>query len=148
MANPQYDFDYTNGRGYYYGSDNNFFVQDGKIQARILPPEVPKKLANDKLTEYEKDKLRNIQATQFFIFDIKNKTAKPISFDEAQLLQINPASVSPDGYEFTRARRTTGVFPFFMDSHSSSNYILKKGLATVGLPIGVNNAKFIGWIIK
>ena len=149
LAKPQYDFVYISNDSYhYYSASENFFVQDERIQAYVLPSDVPQKLANENLKEYEKSELKNIRAEQFFIFDVKNKVAKPVSFEEVSKLRINPSSLSPDGYEFIRSRRAEGIFPFFLFDSRDGGYVLKKGLATVKLPIGGSRVKFMGWIIN
>lgn len=148
LAKPQHDLVYMSNGNYYYSSSENFFVQDEKIQAHVLPADVPQKLANENLEKHKERELKDIRTAQFFIFNVETKTVESISFKEASELRIKPSSLSPDGYEFTRSRRTGNIFSFFFSGSNYGGYVLKKGLATVKLPINNQRVKFMGWIIN
>lgn len=153
LSSPQYNFVYVSSNSLYGGAIDNFFVQDGKIRAYINPSEAREKLSQLQKTvrEYnvEQKRLQDIIATHFFIFDVKKRIASPISFDTASKLRVNPSVASPDGYRITRSRHSDVIFfPFFYGGSRYGAYILKKGFATIELPMRYGNTKFLGWLIN
>jgi len=148
LAQPQYDFVYMSSDDYYYSTSKNFFVQDGKIQAHILPSTAAQRLANKNFKESEEGKLKSIRTAQFFIFDVKDNVVKPVSFEEVSKLRVNPSLLSPDGYEFIRSKRGGGIVSLFSFNSRGSVYVLKKRLVVIELPIGNQRVKFMGWIVN
>lgn len=132
---PKYDFIYLVGDSYYsqeYGEKNNKLVYNPKLRDYYSPP-----------TE-----------TKIFYYDINQNKSREISFAEAQILNLDSNSQSPDGFQIVYGSSESGVFPFFFYTNRDYNSRYIQG-HNVSRKLNINLARnyydqfqFIGWIIR
>jgi len=143
---PQYDFLYAQG----YRA-NNYFVENGKIQALMDPNNLPEvdPRTEEKARERLIREIENLRTTIIYRYDTENESLQPISFTEAKKLNLDPSSKSPDGYTFQSGQRASGFFPFFIENRRDG-YELSKGVAKVKLPMDYRYGQNIcvGWAIS
>lgn len=153
FVNPQHDFLYVTMDNYYYGNNNtNFYIENGQLKAyedpRSLPP------PSNKNPETDADRhIRSLQSMQLRIFDVSEWKSRSVSFEEAQKLKYDSASVSPDGYTIEASRGADGFFPFFFVDSNAGGFVMKKGLGSRPLPISTERYSYrgsglIGWVIE
>ena len=154
FVHPKHDFLYVTMNSYnYYGSDNtNFYVEDGQLKAYENPRSLPPLSGQSPETDADR-RIRSLQSMQLNLFDVSDWNSRPISFEDAQKLQYDPASISPDGYSVERSRSTDGFFPFFFIDGDRGEFVIKKGLGSRTLPIGSDYYSYrgsglIGWVIE
>lgn len=151
LVRPQHDFLYVTSDYYYSGENINYYIDDGALKAYTDPDSLPE--LSGRTPESEEDRrIRALRSMQLHLFDVSDWKSRPISFEDAQKLTYDPASVSPDGYSIERSRRADGFFPFFFIDGGSSEFVLKRGLASRTLPIenqySYRGHGLIGWVIE
>jgi hypothetical protein len=87
-----------------------------------------------------------------YVYNITTNTSHEVSFEEAQNLNLDSNTASPDGFSVIRGNQNVGMFPFF---YSESDYdtvymvghnVSKKlNLQLNGGPY-YDNFRFLGWI--
>jgi hypothetical protein len=153
FANPQYSFIYTVKDNYNMYGDR-YFVQNGAIAKETIPYPV----STD--SRYPTEKYPETKS-YLYIFDIKSKTAKEISLDEAKKLSLINDLVSPDGYKLEQGTNDSGVFELFggYDRYTSKWYLRNGAMnkeIMLQFPASVSdryyyyndNFQFLGWIKK
>ncbi len=65
-------------------------------------------------------------AVRFFVYDVQTDTSKEYTFEEAQKLKLDPAQMSPDGFEVVRGGRG-GDFFFLFDGGGNYDTMYIKG---------------------
>src|SRR3989344_2326446 len=96
FINPEHDFIYTAGDGYYYEHGNVVYknvisLENGKI---ILQP-VVLSTTNNNTNRVIKDH------PPIYRYDVKNSSAREITLAEAQQLGLDPGPTAPDGYSIS-----------------------------------------------
>lgn len=137
---PQYDFIYSQG-SYYLG----YTVINGKI-AKVPPlPDQPKPPVTPLNQDYP----------QLYYYDVQNNKSTAISLEQADNYNIDPSSISPDGYTVGYGNRADGFFPLFISSSVDyqSRYLqghsTNRKLNLQNQPdYYANNFQFMGWVKK
>ena len=141
---PQYNFLYVDGSGYYTGYGGQYAIRDGKLLKTEVKP-MPKDIAASYVAPpYEE---------QLFIYNVKTDQSVQISFQEAQKMQLDSSTKSPDGFEVIYGNGNGGIFPLFFGGYNSYDYnarYLKGHTTTKKLNLSpstyYNNFRFLGWI--
>ena len=143
LANPQYDFLFTN-EGYDYNRVYRFTYQvaDGRIA--LKPVELH-------LGEYDHSVIE--ERPTLFRYSAHDGAVHEVSFADAESLALDPGPSSPDGYIVEYGASRGGGFFLFYDSRDSSGYYITKGGARKKVPAipsqggyGYGQPKFIGWV--
>jgi len=143
---PKFNFLYVSGDDYYYYNQYQYSVQNGKLVRREV--QRPKNQIYQPLQE--------VQEVKLYIYDVAKNESKEISFEEAQNLNLDSNTKSPDGFEVVYGSRGDGFlpffFPFFFLSERDYNTLYLKG-HNVNKKLNLqlsgsyyNNFRFIGWI--
>lgn len=137
---PKFDFLYASGEDYYYGSAQQYSVQNG----RVIKNEI-------KLSEKGKDIPLPRVEPKFFVYDVMKNESREIFFDDAQKLNLDSRAQSPDGFEIVYGSRGDGFFPFFSGTDYNARYLKGHAVSTkLNLqqsgPYYNNNFRFLGWI--
>lgn len=139
FVQPKFNFLYVSGNDYYYYNQYQYSVQNGKLvrserqrpEGQTYPPEREVKL---------------------YIHDVAKNESREISFEEAQNLNLDSNTKSPDKFEVVYGSRGDGFFPFFFWSERDYNTQYLKGhnvSKKLNLQLSgsyYNNFRFIGWI--
>lgn len=136
FAKPKFNFLYITG-DYYSGS------QYSVINGRLVENEI----------EYPPRKYGPPRAeVKLFVHDVAKNESKIISFEEAQMLNLDSSIKSPDGFEVISGGRGSGIFFFFgVDRDYDSIYLKghnmsKKLNVQMSGSYGYGNFRFLGWI--
>lgn len=142
---PQHNFLYVSGEGY-YGPE--YTIEQGKV--------VKHTIAIPSSTEiYPKFPAEAQQEEVLFLHDVKTNTSSRIEFVDAAKLAVNNEVVSPDGFEVRQDYGNGGVMPFFFGGsrdydakylvgHRSAEKLNMTGIATNGY----TPYRFLGWVIQ
>ena len=140
---PHFNFLYASGDDsyYYYNNGYQYSVQDDKlIKNEIKQPE------NQNYTPPRVE-------PKLYLYDITKNEAKEISFADAQNLNLDSNTKSPDDFEVVYGSRDEGFFPFFWGAGTDYNSRYLKGhnvSKKINLQLNggsyYNNFRFIGWI--
>lgn len=134
---PEYNFMYSVS-DYSYNGVDQYIVEKGQVAKPVIAePAGSKPIGQEKL----------------FIYDIGKNQSSEISFDAAQKIVLNTASLSPDGFEVSYGNYGNGFFPFFFSSGTDYNTIYIKGhniSKKLNIQMGGTyyNFRFLGWINK
>lgn len=92
------------------------------------------------------------RTVQLYVHNVTTNESSAISFEDAEKLQLDPTTESPDGYKVEDGNQSSGLFPFFWyDGNRSALYLTghsgskKLNLKTIGSSYE-NRPHFIGWI--
>ncbi len=138
FVHPKGSFLYAVGGDYY---SNVYSAQNGKLikNEAKYPPNFSGVKTEPKL----------------YVYNIEKDAAREISFEEAQKIDLNPSSVSPDGFEITSGSNDYSIFSIFFSrgDHYGSKYVQGRGISKrLNLTNEDNrwyyyhNFHFIGWI--
>jgi hypothetical protein len=136
-AKPQFNFLYSTGGNW---GQEYFFIQQGKLQKREL-----------KQTSPNSPNLPNSEM-RLMTHDVTKNESRETSFEEAQLLFLNTAIKSRDGFEIVYGSYSDGLFPLLFFNGSDYNNVYLKGhgktqrLNTYKQNRYINNFHFLGWI--
>ncbi len=154
---PAYNFVYTDGAdSYAYAYGISYRVENGRVVEQNVPypPESKDELGVPIRYPYPSPKA---PTPKLYLYDIVSDSAKEISYEDAQKLNLSANQVSPDGFELSMGNQGGGVFPiFFNGGYDYGTYYLKgHGAAKkLNLPINTNQnyygrtVRLLGWIIK
>jgi hypothetical protein len=136
FVQPKFNFIYSIGNHYY--SRYIYSVQNGKLVRTERQPE----------NEY----YRLWGDIKLYVYDVAKNESKEISFEEAQNLNLDPNTKSPDGFEVVYGSRSSGFFPLFIWSERDYNTLYLKG-RNMSKKINLQSSElyyrdfnFIGWI--
>lgn len=141
LHKPQYSFLYVSGENVYAGN-STMQVQDGKLV----------KSAPYYYSGYESG-YKSGSMPELYVYDVKSNRSTPIDFEQAKTLRLDPARVSPDGYEMKNLSSVSGVFfPYFWHDSDYGTYIVghnssRKLTIQSGSSQYYNSILFLGWII-
>lgn len=137
FTHPKHNFLYSTG-GYYH-SDFDYVVTNSKLDKKLYPN------TNNFPTYYS-----NSGKKTLFLHNISENKSRQISFEEAQLLDLDSNPVSEDGFEVTEGSGSYGLFPFFLGSYSRDSHFLKKDSYSQKLNLNTSGNyygyMFLGWI--
>jgi len=140
---PHFNFLYASGDDsyYYYNNGYQYSVQNDKlIKNELKQPENP---------NYNPPRVE----PKLYLYDVTMNEAKEISFADAQNLNLDSNTKSPDDFEVVYGSRGDGFFPFFWGGGTDYNARYLKGhnvSKKLNLQLNggsyYNNFRFIGWI--
>lgn len=151
LARPAYSFIYS-VKDTYDAYGENYYIENGVIVKKTVPypTSTPAYMYPEK--RYPESK------AYLYQYDVKNNSAKEISFDEAKKLRLVSSKISPDGYTLDQGSYNNGVFEIFGgNAGGSPDWYLRKGAVNkkVNLQFPLegdryyyynNNFRFLGWI--
>ena len=139
FISPHYNFLYASGD--YYYNRQQYSVRNGRL--------VKREIERPKHYNYSPPRVEST----LYLYDVAKNESKEISFVEAQSLNLDSSSKSPDGFEVVHGRRGDGFFPFFFWSERdySDLYLTGHGVSKkINLQMNAspyyNNFRFLGWI--
>lgn len=141
FIHPKINFVYASGDDYYYYRDQQYFVEKGK-------------LVKNEIKDSKESGRHATTEVKLFLYNVAENKNQEISFEEAQKLNLDSNSKSPDGFEIVYGNRDGGMFPFFFDSSSDyGNRYIKGHNVTRKLDIQSSGRSyydygfhFLGWI--
>lgn len=133
FSQPKYNFLYVSDT--YYGR-SYYSVNEGKIAQ--LPQPTP---------DYYNAPL---VPPQLYVHDVAANKSRPISYEEALKLDLDPNLKSPDGYQIERGRSGGGLL-FYSNADYNSQYIVgnnvsKKLDLNKDSTVYSADFRFLGWI--
>ncbi|RJQ37166.1 hypothetical protein C4552_01535 [Candidatus Parcubacteria bacterium] len=139
MVRPEYDFLYATSYG--YPPLATYAVENGKlVRHPVQQPEIP---------PYP----RTTAEPELWRYNARDDASRKISFEETQLLQLDPSTRSPDGFALERGSGAENIFEaLFGGSRYNEWYLTKNGSArrisiSPSTPYYDYNPQFLGWII-
>lgn len=135
IEDPGYDFIYGVG----YSLEYHHFIKDGRLQREKRMPEIAETVRADS------------PQLRFFVHNVTENASRPVSFDRASSLSLDPSEVSPDGFRVDYGRKNE-LLPMFSHSDFQTRYLRKEGYSKrLRLEIGdgfgyAHNMAFLGWI--
>lgn len=137
---PHFNFLYVFSDDYYY-NEPQYLVDNG----RLVKSEIKQ---TDNQNNYPPKK-----ESKLYIYDVTKNESQEISLEQAQNLDLDSKSKSPDGFEVVYGSRGDGFFPFFWGSGSDYNSRYLKGRnISRKLDLKINDSynyysfRFLGWI--
>ena len=138
---PHFNFLYVSGDDYYYYNQRQYSVQNGKlVKNEIKQPE------NQNYNPPQDE-------SKLHLYDVTKNESREISFAEAQNLNLDSNTKSPDDFEIVYGSRGDGFFPFFWVGETDYNTRYLKGHSvSKRLNLQLNgssyyyNFRFLGWI--
>ena len=142
FAQPKYNFIYVSGDDSYCYRNNGYqyYVQNDKLAKNEI-----KQIENQKFTPPSTE-------ARLYIYDVVKNEAREISFADAQNLNLNSNTKSPDDFEVVSGSRDDGFFPFFWGGADYNARYLKGHNVSKKLNLQLNgdsyhnDFRFIGWI--
>jgi hypothetical protein len=136
---PQTNFLYVSDSPHSHINSERYRVYDGKIAKHYV-----------KTTEINMD-FKNQHTQQLFIHDVTENKSQEVSFEEAEKLNLDPSTESPDGFEVVYGNRNNGFFIFSPGRDYNSRYLAGHNMSTKLNLVSGNKAyyseiEFIGWI--
>jgi hypothetical protein len=132
----------VSGDDYYYYNQDQYSVQN-------------RKLVRNEIQRPENQIYQPPREVKLYIHDVAKNESKEISFEEAQNLNLDSNTKSPDGFEVVYGSRGEGLFPFFFLSERDYNTLYLKG-RNVSKKLNLqlsgsyynyyDNFRFLGWI--
>ena len=144
---PQYNFVYASGdESYSYGYNwRAYTVEGGRLTKQPLPQPNQSMPVPD-----PKYPVPQPIEPKLYFYDVQKNQAREISFEQAQSLNLDPANVSPDGYEVVQGNGNGGGGFIFGGSGDYQHYFLRGhnrskqlNLKQVG---SYYNFRFLGWV--
>lgn len=139
---PTVDFVYVTGDEY-YDCEWDYRVINGRL-TRIARPESVISKRNQTMPVCD---------PVFYVHDVSADKSKSMTFAEASGLQLDPGSMSPDGYEVVRGSGGED-FPFFFDGNNYDEVYLrghswskKMNITYVSQQYYHYNFSFLGWVL-
>jgi hypothetical protein len=140
-ADNTYDYDCYNNIA------KRFSIKNGQLVLNTLTPK--------ENTSFTTEDLNNDFPARIYLHNTKDNESREITIEEAQSLQLNGLSTSPDGVSVgQRSNNRIEVFPLFYSSRNNSWYLRKGGKSKkLHLPDTNNtnyysfNYHFIGWVL-
>jgi hypothetical protein len=82
-----------------------------------------------------------------YVYDAKTNTSHEVSFEEAQSLNLDPNTESPDGFSVVRGNQNGGFLFFSSNSDYNKVYLTGHNVSKkTNLRLNGDNFRFIGWI--
>lgn len=143
FVKPHFNFLYVSGNDsyYYYSNGYQYSVQNGKL--------VKNELKQPENQSYNPPRVES----RLYIYDVVKNEAREISFTDAQNLNLDSNTKSPDNFEVVYGSHGDGLFPFFWGGGTDYNAKYLKGhnvSKKLNLQLNggshYNNFRFIGWI--
>ncbi len=135
---PRYNFLYSTDGDYY--DNQTYSVSNSRL---IINPQ-PSTYPNN----------RPYPSPQLYVYNVSPNESRPISFQEAENLNLNPNVESPDGYKLENGNSSDGFFPFFWyDRNYNAEYLVghnvskKLNVISTGSTY-YNSIHFLGWIMQ
>ncbi|HSW96522.1 MAG TPA: hypothetical protein VLF89_01720 [Candidatus Saccharimonadales bacterium] len=97
---------------------------------------------------------RPYPSPQLYVHNVTTNESTPISFQEAQNLNLNPTAESPDGFKLENGNQGDGFFPFFWYNRDYTTEYLAGHNVSKKLNIKTNGTSyyssihFLGWVMK
>jgi hypothetical protein len=137
FVKPKFNFVYVTGNDYYYYSQYQYAVQNGKI-------------VENEIKKPENRSYEPAREVRLYMHDVAANTNREITFEEARNMNLDSNIKSPDGFEIITGSHSGG-FLFSGGSDYDTRYLTgnniskKLDLRLVGSSY-YNNFRFIGWI--
>lgn len=136
---PKYSFLYVSANDQSYNSQFQYFIENGRIKIN------------------ENNKLENQiylpkEIIKLYFYDVNKNESQEITFNAAQIFNLESNNISPDGFEVVNGSQGGGFFPiFYYSSGDYSNLYLKGHNVSKKLNLKLNgtrydNFRFIGWV--
>jgi len=145
FAHPKYDFVFSAGDTYYTDYGDHYSVAVGKISKTTI---------SQPIDSFGKP-YPTTRVVELFRYDAKADNVHPITFEDAQKLNLDVSPKSPDGYVLTHGNNNNGIFELFGSNRDYNAWFLKKGIVSKKIYIGINqdgyyydsNSQFLGWVV-
>ena len=147
FLHPKYNFLYTDGDYYVYNTGGSYFdtqaylINNGHlVQRPQTTPVYPGGKPNP--------------SPQLYVHNVTTNESTPISFQDAQNLNLNPTVESPDGYTLENGSQSDGFSLFFgYNKDYNSKYLVghnvSKKLNIKNTSSSYSNSThFLGWIMQ
>lgn len=153
LYQPTYSFLYTYKDEYYptsYQEYTGYEVNNGKLEEKttLIPTDVPSKLPIEPLKTPFQEKI--------YIYEPDQGASRELTFEEAQALNLDSNTISPDGFELGYGNSSNGFLLFTDVSNDyNSRYLIGHGARhKVNLIQDSRddvynryyNLKFLGWV--
>ena len=130
---------------------NFFYVSDDYYYNQYQYSVQNEKLVRSEIQKPENKNYQPPREVKLYVYDVAKNESREIPFEEAQNLNLDSNSTSPDGFEVAYGSRGDGFFPFFFYSGTDYNTRYLKG-HNVSKKLNLQssgsyyNFRFLGWI--
>lgn len=118
LTQPKYNFIYATGGDYY--QLESYAVKNAKLVKNEIKYPPNYNTAYTPIPQKE---------SKLYIHDVERNISREIFFEEAQKFNLNPASISPDGFEVVSGSHDYSIFSLFFPGGISTEQNISVGTA-------------------
>jgi len=138
FVHPKFNFLYTTNQYYY---DNRYIVNNGRL------------IYNPPSSDQYYDSSQVSGLTELYLHNVITNESTQISYEQAQDLQLDSSTESPDGFKVENGNESSGFLFFGYSGDDSSEYLVGHNVSKK-LNINTDTSTydypihFLGWVIQ